>query len=356
MQDYSPSVRRYLSRLYGDHAKTFSFQADTPEAVQAWQTQARPKLRHLIGLDTIAGSVSDHRPRVQLDEREPVAPSQGEPAFTRQRGRIETEPDVWIPFWLLRPEGEGPFPLAIAPHGHDKMGYDTHAGIAHDDAHAKRIVEGDRDVAVQAVREGSLAIAPATRGLGCDGVPDINERHGKRDCRSQLIHCLLANRTPMGERVWDMQRIIDWATEREDVDPTTILMLGNSGGGVVTLYAAACDTRISIAVPSCSYCTIVGLNGLVHHCDCNAVPGIMAFGGMHDVAGLVAPRAMCVVNGAQDHLFPVQEVDRAVVGLCEIYAAAGALERFAHRYGAAGHRFYADLMWPFIRRHIQRAI
>jgi hypothetical protein len=89
---------------------------------------------------------------------------------------------------------------------------------------------------------------------------------------------------------------------------------------------------------------------VVHHCDCNTVPGILAWGGFHDVAGLIAPRPLLIVNGKQDSLFPLPEVDRAVEGVRRIYAVAGVQERFAHHYGVGGHRFYADLMWPFIRK------
>jgi dienelactone hydrolase len=167
-----------------------------------------------------------------------------------------------------------------------------------------------------------------------------------------LIHCLLAGRTAIGERVWDLSRLLDWALSLPEVDASRVLMMGNSGGGVATLYAAACDTRVRVAVPSCSFCTLVGRNGVVHHCDCNTVPGILAWGGFQDVAGLIAPRPLLIVNGRQDALFPLAEVDRAVEGARSIYAAAGAPERFAHRYGAGGHRFYADLMWPFIRKAI----
>jgi hypothetical protein len=124
--------------------------------------------------------------------------------------------------------------------------------------------------------------------------------------------------------------------------------MGNSGGGVVTVYAAACDTRIAVAVPSCSFCTLIGENGLLHHCDCNAVPGILGFGEFHDVAGLIAPRHLKIVNGRQDPLFPLSEVDRAVAAVSRIYEAAGVPSRFAHAYGEGGHRFYGDLMWPFI--------
>jgi len=225
---------------------------------------------------------------------------------------------------------------------------DVSAGIPTNGDERRRMEAEDRDVAVQAVERGYVTIAPATRGLSPASIDDVSGRHGNRDCRSHLIHSLLGGRTPIGERVWDMERLIDWALLRDDVTPDHVLMTGNSGGGVVTLYAAACDTRITVAVPSCSFCTYVGATGLVHHCDCNAVPGILELGEMHDVAGLTAPRHLLAVNGRQDPLFPLEEVDRAVQGLQRIYRAAGAPDRFQHRYGPEGHRFYKDLMWPFI--------
>jgi dienelactone hydrolase len=195
-----------------------------------------------------------------------------------------------------------------------------------------------------------VAIAPNTRGFAPANVPDITARHGDRNCRSQLIHCLLAGRTAIGERVWDLSRLINWAAALPEVDGSRILMMGNSGGGVATLYAAACDARIAVAVPSCSFCTFVGRDGVVHHCDCNTVPGILAWGEFHDVAALIAPRPLLIVNGRQDTLFPLPEVDRAVERVHRIYDAAGVPDRLVHRYGDGGHRFYADLMWPFIRK------
>jgi dienelactone hydrolase len=231
---------------------------------------------------------------------------------------------------------------------------DTYVGIYQDDEKRLKIDLEERDVAVQAVRRGYIAIAPNTRGFASAKVPDITDRHGSRDCRSQLIHCLLAGRTAIGERVWDLSRLLDWALSLPDVDASRVLLMGNSGGGVATLYAAACDTRVTVAVPSCSFCTLVGRNGAIHHCDCNAVPGILAWGEFQDVAGLVAPRPLLVVNGRQDLLFPLAEVDRAVEGARKIYAAAGVPERFAHQYGEGGHRFYADLMWPFVGNAISQ--
>jgi hypothetical protein len=58
------------------------------------------------------------------------------------------------------------------------------------------------------------------------------------------------------------------------------------------------------------------------------------------------------VNGRKDALFAVREVDRAVAAARRIYQAAGVGDRFAHRWGEGGHRFYSDLMWPFIQRAV----
>ncbi|MBN1344077.1 MAG: acetylxylan esterase [Phycisphaerae bacterium] len=337
-----PTVVRYLERLYDEKRRAHAFRADYPGGFHRWQSDARPALRRLVGLDTIAASVGRHRPKVELE------PIQEKGDYTIRKGQLQTEPDVTIPFWLLKPPGKGPFPLAVLPHGHNRRGYDVYAGVYPTDADRRRALAEDRDVAVQAVKQGFLAVAPATRGIGADGVPDVWQRHGGRDCRSQLMHCLLADRTPTGERVWDMQKIIDWATTRPDVDAKHILIMGNSGGGMVTLYAAACDERVTIAVPSCSFCTFVSDGGRIYHCDCNMVPGILRSFDLSDVAGLIALRRLLIVNGRTDALFAPQDVTRAANHVRAIYDAAGCPSHFEHRWGHAGHRFYKDLMWPFI--------
>jgi len=340
---YPPQVRAYLDRIYHESRREHAFKGETPEDVTAWQEQTRPALRRLLGLDLMKAELAAHQLAVEFDKPEDMG------GYTRQSGRLLTEPDVWIPFWLLKPEGDGPFPLALTPHGHEASGHDTSAGIARDESGKQRMVAEDRDVAVQAVTRRFLAIAPATRGIGCHGVPDVFDQYGA-NCTSQLMHALLAGRTGVGERVWDMERFIDWATLRPDVQSGAILMLGNSGGGMVTTFAAACDPRIGIAIPSCSFSLFVKPGGRISHHDCNMVPGILRFGEFWDVAGLIVPRPLLVVNGRFDPLHDPEHIDMAVAGLRRIYQAAGAAERFEHRYGEGGHRFYQDLMWPFVEK------
>lgn len=342
-------VLRYLARLYDEDRREHACRATSPTEFEAWQPRARPALRRLVGLDQIAALAGRHEPSVERQDVEDLG------HYTRQRCSIETEPDVPIVFWLLQPKGQGPFPLAVTPHGHNPRGYDVYAGITRNEAERDRMVREDRDVAVQAVEEGFIAIAPATRGIALGSVADISQRHGGSDCRSHAMHCLLAGRTAIGERVWDLECLISWALTLPEVDGSEVLMLGNSGGGMVTTYAAACDTRVTIAIPSCSFSSYVGPGGLIHHCDCNVIPGLLEFGEFWDVAGLIAPRHLLVVNGRYDvPRHPPEVVDEAIRRLSAIYAVAGVPDHLRHRYGQGGHRFYKDITWPFVREVLAR--
>ena len=113
------------------------------------------------------------------------------------------------------------------------------------------MLEGERDIARQAaVEEGYIAIAPTTRAFGETRTDADKQANNTHSCRHQLVHSILVGRTPIGERVWDMSRLIDWAIRDLPIDAERIAITGNSGGGTVSLFAAACETRIAVAVPS----------------------------------------------------------------------------------------------------------
>jgi hypothetical protein len=341
---HTDDVRRYLDRIYDEGHRRYTCRAINADEFQSWQQPAREALRELIGLPVIASTIDpDVSPKLIWESAE-----EDLEGYTRRKGRLMTEPDVGVPFWRLKPKGGGPFPLCLTPHGHESHGIDSYVGIFHNEKERRRFEEENGDVAVQAVRKGFLVIAPATRGLGCFGLPDLWGRFGNRDCRSHMLHCLVAGRTAIGERVWDMGRFIDFAVRDPEVNEEEILMMGNSGGGMVTLYSAACDDRIGTAIPSCAFSMFVRSEGYLSHCDCNTVPGILKFGEFFDIAGLIAPRNLLVVNGRYDQLHRPVDVDRALAGLRRIFNAAGAGDRFQSAYGEGGHRFYSDLMWPFV--------
>ncbi len=269
--------------------------------------------------------------------------------YVRESWHLWVEPTVPLPFYLLRPKGAvGVRPLVLTPHGHNHP-Y-IYVGITHNEQEQKSVQEGERDIAVQAVHEGYLVIVPTVRGFGeTRNQQDIAE--GKvSSCHTQLMHDLLVGRTPIGERVWDISCLIDWALANQEVDPERIAVTGNSGGGTVCLFAAACEPRISAAMPGSYFCTFRGSIGAIHHCDCNYVPGILGLGEMYDIAGLIAPRPFLAIAGVQDPIFPIEHVRRAFQRLQRIYTAAGAPERCALSMGQGGHRYYKADAWPFLRK------
>lgn len=340
---FSFDYKTYLKEVYRLAPRKFAFRARTREEMEEWQLAFRLKLKESLGLTNMEEDLRGHVPRA---ERVSVTEMDD---YIREKWYIWVEPIVPLPFWLLKPKNiSGRLPLVLTPHGHNHP--DIYVGIAYNEHDEKAIIEGERDIAVQAVKEGYIAIAPTARGFGETMDRVECEKDAVSSCRSQLKHCLLVGRTPIGERVWDISRLIDWALKRPDVDPNRIAITGNSGGGTTSIYAAACDERISVAAPSCSFCTFIGSIGTIRHCDCNYIPGVLRLGEMHDVAGLIAPRPFCAIAGKEDSIFPIEHVLEAFSKLKLIYETAGFPDRCEIFIGESGHRYYKRGAWPFIRK------
>lgn len=330
----------HYARLYRSLRARFAWNGDWEFA--AWREQLHVALIDALGLTAMAQDLAGHHPRAERLDTEEC------PGFIREHWTIWVEPDVPLPFYLLRPTGsdQRPLPLVLTPHGHNHP--HIYAGIAFTPAEAQHMAEGQRDIAVQAVRQGYLAIAPTTRAFGETRTAKDRADNSLSSCRTALLHGLLMGRTAIGERVWDMQRLLDWALTALAVDPARIAITGNSGGGTVSLFTAAVDRRIAIAAPSCYFCSFAGSIGSLRHCDCNYVPGIMRLGEMADIAGLIAPRPVRMIAGVLDDIFPITHVRTSFAHLQRIYAASGAPEACSLYEGSGGHRYYSDGAWPFI--------
>ncbi|MGV8090569.1 MAG: alpha/beta hydrolase family protein [Mangrovibacterium sp.] len=334
--------------MYQSTAMKCSFTGNTLSDFEKWQKEFRPELKRLIGLDLVENQLKGYKPAAKMVSSEDIG------FAIREHWYIWTEPTVRLPFILLRPKNvTTPAALVIAPHGHSKN-TELYAGIYHSEKERESGEEGERNVAIQAVKEGYFAIAPTTRGFGETRTSEDIEKDATSSCRVLLLHDIMVGRTPIGDRVWDMSRLIDWALENLPVDPARIVMTGNSGGGTVTLFAAACDTRISVAVPSSYFCTFTGSIGSLHHCECNYIPDILQYGEMADIVGLIAPRPFCAVNGQLDQIFPIGETRKAFDHLKQIYTAAGVPGNCELYVGAEGHRYYKDGVWPFVRKHFTK--
>jgi dienelactone hydrolase len=162
-------------------------------------------------------------------------------------------------------------------------------------------------------------------------------------------------KTLIGERVFDVDRGIDYLSWRGDAKMNRIGVMGNSGGGTTTLFSAALLPRIAFAMPSCYFCTFRDSIMQIYHCADNYIPGIIKVAEMADIMGLFAPRPVVVVAGETDSIFPIQGVQKAFAQLQRIYQAADAPENCRLVIGQGGHRFYADDAWPVMLERSDRA-
>ncbi len=322
--------------------------------VGKWQNRLRRKFRQLIG--DIPGS------RVPLDVR---SLWKREHALgTIERIVFTSEPSADVPAYVCLPRnGDPPYTFFICLQGHTS-GMHNSIGVDRKDESKPIEVEGDRDFALGCMERGIAALCIEGRAFGdlAERIQPINphfhvgEERRKDRCHDTMMQALLLGRTLVGERLFDVDRGIDYLASRGDVDMKRLGLMGLSGGGMLTIYAAALLHRIRLAMPAAHFCTY--RDGLMsnHHCACCYIPGIYNYAEMADIAGLFAPRPIVVVTGKDDPSKPIEAVRTAFSDLKRIYRAAGAERNCQLVVGEGGHRFYAQEAWqkmlPLLNSHV----
>ncbi len=314
-----------------------SMRWDGKSCLTEWQKAARKKLSELLGLDITVPAADDCFTVVSETEFD---------TFTDYELRFQSEEGYFVIANLWVPKGkEGKIPLVVCLQGHSK-GRHISLGRPKFPGDENTIAGGDRDFAVQIVKEGYCALAIEQRNFGeCGGTPEGYE------CMIPSRTALLYGRTTIGGRVFDIMRALDLVTAHFPfVDADRIACMGNSGGGTATIYAAAMDERIKVAMPSCALCTYKDSIGAVRHCSCNYVPNIAKYFDMGDLCGLITPRKLIAVSGEKDYSFPHHGVEECVEVAGAYYRGAGMADGYTWIEGPEGHRFYADLSWPMFHK------
>ena len=294
-----------------------------------WQDGALKKLNELLGL-----------PLKKCEELFKIEFEKPHDEYNETRFSFQSEEGYFVLCHLLVPKGAAaPLPLMICVQGHS-TGMHMSLGVPLYEGDAEEIKANDKDFAVQAVRQGMCAVTIEQRCMGeCGGTPHP-------DCALTAMTDLLVGRTLIGERVWDIQRLIDAVTTHFPVvNADEIYCMGNSGGGTSTFYAACTEKRIKGAMPSCSVCEYEDSITPMRHCTCNYIPYIRNYFEMGDLCGLIAPRKLVIVAGEQDDIFPINGVIKSFDTAKVMFDAAGAKDNCALVVGDGAHTYYQDFAW-----------
>jgi len=167
-----------------------------------------------------------------------------------------------------------------------------------------------------------------------------------------------AGYTPAGVECWNGVRAIDYLATRSDVDVDRIGVTGISGGGAATIWIAAADERVKVAVPVSgmsdleSYVTNRIING---HCDCMLMINTYQWE-WTTIAALIAPRPMLFANSDNDPIFPMDRNRRIAERLRSLYGMYGKAELFDEYVSKGGHDYRPDLrvaIFKFINKHLR---
>jgi dienelactone hydrolase len=164
--------------------------------------------------------------------------------------------------------------------------------------------------------------------------------------------------TPAGVECWNGIRAIDYLCSRPDVDPDKIGVTGISGGGATTVWMAATDDRVKVAVPVSgmsdleSYVTHQVING---HCDCMFAYNTYQWE-WTTILALFAPKPLLFANSDNDSIFPMDGNRRIVARLRQCYEMLGKPENVAEHVSKGGHAYRPDLriaIYKFINKHLK---
>lgn len=308
---------------------------------QKWQEEAYDKLEQLLGL-----------PLPECEDCFEVVEDVQEQDYRCITFQFQSELGYYQKCTMLVPsEIDQPVPGVICMQGHS-TGAHISIGKEKFEGDAKTI-SGGRDFALQAVKQGYCAISVEQRYMGENGQVET----GDPACikKNAALPSILIGRTAIGERVWDIHRLIDIIENHltEFIDATRIICMGNSGGGTTTFYAACYDSRIYMAIPSCAVCTYDDSIGAMFHCSCNYVPNIRTYFNMGDLGCLIAPRPIFVVSGERDPIFPLEGAKASVKVMMKAYENLDAKDNCYHIIGDGGHQFFPEDVWPMVKKYIE---
>ncbi len=299
----------------------------TPMTRAEWERQAaelRKRLWRSLG-------VVPHAPQ------DPVATLNGTSEFasyTIERLTIETRPNFLVTANLYVPKGlQAPAPAILCPPGHN--------------IDSGKAAPAYQSLYIGLARKGFVVLAPDAIGHG--------ERQGLG--HNGMGSPTLIGSSLIGMEVWDNLKCLDVLCARSEVDAKRIGCIGNSGGGTQTIWTAALDERIAVAIPS-DATTSFAYNHAKERdiCFCNLAPQIIPHAEIEHVLGLIAPRPLLLLGGDLDRVFPwdlQREVYRRTRRFYALYEQAERVQQFISRDPHSLTQAKREAAYAFFLKHLQ---
>ena len=203
-------------------------------------------------------------------------------------------------------------------------------------------------------RNGYVCLTIDTIQLGeLEGIHHGTYRHGMWWWNSRGY-------TPAGVEAWNCIRALDYLESLDFVDKERFGVTGRSGGGAYSWWIASIDERIKVAAPVAGITDLQNhvVDGVVEgHCDC--MYHVNTYGwDFAQVAALVAPRPLLILNTDDDGIFPLDGVNRLFTKVRRIYELHGKKSNLGLVITPGGHGDSQELRVPafnWFNKHLKGA-
>ena len=340
-RNFSPT--EYWNRLAENHVPLLAFTGSNLDDYKKWEPAARQKYTELLGR---------FPDRVPLNAE--IMSTVIDNGLVRQRVVFDVDAYMSIPCQVLYPQDmkpDGTNAAIICCHGHGP-GKDAVAGIRKDPETERFIDYHNFDYGYQMAKAGFFVICPELRGFG-ERLDVPNPYPGRDPCNVDYIRGTLIGYYPLTLNLWDIMCCIDYLETCPEVDRNRIGMMGLSGGGTMTTFAAAYDTRIKAADimgyvnPFQEFCY-----KRANFCGMQILPDLYRWFDTDEIAGLIAPRPLLVEMGMYDECFYIHDMLKGYEGIRQIYAAAGVADAIDSDVFPGPHAYGGNKAVEFFRKNL----
>lgn len=268
------------------------------------------------------------------------------PAYREEQLVLNAGEQVMIPVTVLVPKNTPPFKPILVFHGHEPGA--AYVLGHYPDAETEQInLALDNNYAQALAEAGYLVCVVEQRGLGQRLTTQIEDRGYLSSCRHLSFAYLLQGRTLLGERCWDGYCALNYLQTRSDVQSGVMGCTGHSGGGCTALWLSVLEERITAVVVSGYFNSFRGSILAMQHCECNYIPDVLSLGEMGELAAIIAPRALCVIHGEQDPIFPIKATREQYRIVAERYVKNGRSQACQLAVHNGGHAYHipTSLAW-----------
>lgn len=331
----------FSRELYDSTPRSLEFKAQTTAEAFEWQKALKAKLIELVG------GIPDQRCALNASTLE----RKEFPEYVREKVVFQSRPNMTVFGYFIVPANyKAPGPVMICLPGHGR-GVDDIVGVREDGTYRSDRSGYMHDFALQAVENGFAALAIEQFAFGCRRDKTARSKNpGSSSCMPSAGAAFLFGQTMVGWRVYDVMRTIDYLETRNEIDPQRIGVMGISGGGTITFFSTAIDTRLKVGFVSGYFNLFRDCIMSLPHCIDNYIPGILNYAEMYDIAGLIPPRAMFVESGTKDSIFPIEATKESFAKAKKIFEFFNVADKIDMEIFEDEHTFYGRKGFQFLKK------